>query len=98
MVMNATPGNESSSQMDDVEELSWKMLDNNISEADLRRLELLLQDNAECRQRYLDCAKLHCELNAFFNPASQEQETGMRAPMGMLSQGLTASNPSSLQR
>jgi len=98
MVMNATPGNESSSQMDDVEELSWKMLDHNISDSDLRRLELLLQNDAECRQRYLDCAKLHCELNAFFNPASQEQETVMRAPMGMLSQGLTASNPGSLQR
>ncbi|EMI18175.1 hypothetical protein RMSM_04897 [Rhodopirellula maiorica SM1] len=85
--------------MDEVEELSWKMLDNHISDTDLQRLEKLLQNDADSRQRYLDCVKLHCELNAFFRPASRNPESSLRStPTGMLPQNLSASSSNSLQR
>ncbi|WP_372718319.1 hypothetical protein [Novipirellula sp.] len=100
MVMNtSTKADAATLPIDKIEELSWKMLDNNISDADLQRLEHLLQNDADCRQRYLDCVKLHGELNAFFNSAPQAPEASRRGPaLGMRSHGSSASNPTSLQR
>tara|TARA_R110002167_G_scaffold78274_1_gene216779 strand:- start:427 stop:729 length:303 start_codon:yes stop_codon:yes gene_type:complete len=100
MVMNtSTKADTATLRIDNAEELSWKMLDNNISDADLQRLEHLLENDADCRQRYLDCVKLHGELNAFFNSASQEPESSRCGPsLGMLSHGLSASDPTSLHR
>ena len=100
MVMNSnTTADNAALRIDNVEELSWRLMDENISDADLQKLEQLLREDVDCRQRYLDCVKLHCELKSFFKAGSEEQKaTPNSAMLGMLSRGLPTSGSTSLQR
>jgi len=48
--------------LNDAEQLIWALLDEQISAADLKRLESLISDDDEVRNRYLECVKLHTDL------------------------------------
>jgi hypothetical protein len=50
----------------EVQELTWALLDENISSEESARLEQVLTDEEAARQIYLDCVQLHVELRQHF--------------------------------
>jgi len=60
-----------SEQLDFVEELVWKLVDDVASEQEVHRLEQLLRGDAECRTRYLECLNLHSGLTEFFRDSTE---------------------------
>ena len=78
---------------DRVEELAWMLVDDNLSEQDRRELEALLSKNAEARQTYVDCVRLHCDLVEHFAgrevPAVEPTSSAQRSPvLGFLQSGI----------
>jgi hypothetical protein len=51
-----------------IEDLVWAMLDEQISDDDIHRLEDLLGSDEDARQIYLQCVQLHVDLMYRFNP------------------------------
>ena len=52
----------------DVEDLVWSMLDDRISVDEFQRLEELLRADEDARRLYLECVRLHVDLQQWFNP------------------------------
>jgi hypothetical protein len=48
------------------EEMTWSLLDDNLSPAEVPRLEKMIEDNGEVRARYLECVQLHADLTGHF--------------------------------
>lgn len=67
---NSDPQVDSSNAMlDEAEALIWALLDDQIEPADIKKLEALLQEKEEVRQRYISCVQMHCDLQEHFGEA-----------------------------
>ena len=74
-----------------VHELTWSLLDEQISEAEMSELEGLLRDDKESRDAYVRCVQMHVDLTLHFQPQAAPQFTppGTKTPiLGMLTEGL----------
>ena len=58
--------------LDEVQELTWALLDEHIGDDEFSRLEQVLIDETAARQTYLDCVQLHVDLHQYF---AEQQET-----------------------
>ncbi len=52
--------------LDEVEQLTWALLDDNISDEEFSRLEQVLVDEGAARQTYLGCVQMHVDLHQYF--------------------------------
>ena len=59
------------SLLEEAEGLIWAMLDDSIKPADVKRLEDMLQENEQIRQRYLSCVQMHTDLNQHFGELTE---------------------------
>ena len=59
--------------MDEAEKLIWAHLDELIEEDDVKRLEELLDEHEQVRQRYLSCAQIHADLYRHYGTSPQLQ-------------------------
>src|SRR5262249_20024892 len=64
----------------DLEALVWAMLDGQISEEELGRLDALLRDDEEARRLYLQCVQLHVDLANFY---ATKEKTAAQAPIAL---------------
>lgn len=55
-----------SAVLERVQELTWEMVDNEISDDELRLLENLLLSDSQARSTYVDCIQLHTDLLAYY--------------------------------
>jgi anti-sigma factor RsiW len=55
-------GKTSDRVLDEAEKLIWAYLDELIEDDDAKRLEKLLNDSDQIRERYLKCAQIHADL------------------------------------
>ncbi len=65
---------------EDLEGLVWAMLDGQISEDELGRLDALLRDDEEVRRLYLQCVQLHVDLVDFY---AATHNTAVQSPIGI---------------
>jgi hypothetical protein len=49
--------------LDEVQELTWALVDEQASEHDVRRLEKLLLEHEDARQTYVLCMQIHTDLH-----------------------------------
>lgn len=54
-----------------VEELTWALLDDNISDDEMSLLDTLLLTGDDARNRYIECVQLHTDLMAHYAEPSQ---------------------------
>ena len=74
-----------------VHELTWALLDEQITEAEMIELEGFLRDDKTARDAYVRCVQMHVDLTLQFNPQAVPQFTppGAKMPiLGMLAEGL----------
>jgi hypothetical protein len=75
-----------------VHELTWALLDEQISDAEMAELETLLKGEKEARDAYLRCVQMHVDLTLHYNPSSIPQFTAPAAKktpvLSMLADGL----------
>lgn len=60
----------SSALLDEAEQMIWALLDDEIAEQDVKKLETLLAENDAVRQRYIECTQLHVDLKDHFSTTS----------------------------
>lgn len=75
---------------DRVEELTWALVDEQISDDEVTLLDSLLLSDAAARCRYIECVQLHADLFLHFaakQPASEEQGTSKSPVLGFLNSG-----------
>ena len=53
------------------EKLIWSLLDHNLPEDDVPRLEKMIKQHDNVRQLYLDCVQLHADLTGHFSKHPQ---------------------------
>ncbi len=72
--------------LDEVEQLTWSLLDENINEDEFARLEQVLVDENAARQTYLDCVQLHVDLQQYFaeEPAAATSGASRSPLLGFL--------------
>jgi len=68
------------SLLDHAEKLIWAVLDDQIAEKDVTRLENLLKENEQVRLRYLQCAQIHADLYAHYQ-AGPAEPTQVQSPV-----------------
>jgi hypothetical protein len=80
--------------LDRVHELSWALLDDNISNEARAELENLLLSDPAARDSYALCAQLHAELASFFAPTNAAPgKSAARTPvLGFLADGFPQFN------
>lgn len=74
-----------------VHELTWALLDEHISDAEMAELETLLKGEKEARDAYVRCVQMHVDLTLHFQPHAAPQFTPPAAKtpvLGMLADGL----------
>jgi anti-sigma factor RsiW len=59
--------------LEEAETLIWAMLDDQLDDADMRRLSKMIEDDATIRARYIDCVQLHVDLREHFGRAAAEK-------------------------
>lgn len=52
--------------LDEAEQLIWSLLDDQLSEEGVLKLESLIREHISVREAYLNCISLHAELNDYF--------------------------------
>ncbi len=57
--------------LDQAEEMIWSLLDDNLPKADVPRLEEMIKNNDDVRNRYLECVQLHSDLSGHFGGAAK---------------------------
>ncbi len=69
--------------LNEAESLIWDLLDDEIQPAGLRRLETLLKENADVRDRYVSCVQTHIDLREHFSetPTAPEMEPPTKSPV-----------------
>ena len=65
------------SLLDQAEQMIWNMLDDNLPEGDVQKLETLIQENEQVRSLYVDCVQMHADLSDYFG---QIPEPGVPQP------------------
>lgn len=63
---------------DDVQELTWRLFDDEIERDQFDRLELYLREEEQARALYVRCAWLHAELTWYFRNERQQKEGGVQ--------------------
>lgn len=58
----------SNALLDEAEQMIWALLDDEITDQDVMKLETMLADNEAVRQRYIECTQLHVDLKEHFAP------------------------------
>ena len=82
---------EPSSKSDDrviserVQELTWALLDEQISDDEFGLLDNLLLSDEKARQSYVGCVQLHAELMAHFADPAKKKTTASTQVLGFLS-------------
>jgi len=66
--------------LDRAEKLIWSLLDDQITEEDVKRLEELIQKNDCVRFRYLECVQIHADLFAHYK-AGPAAPTPVQSPV-----------------
>jgi hypothetical protein len=59
--------------LEEAETLIWAMLDDQLDDAEMRRLSKMIEDDATVRARYIDCVHLHVDLSEHFGRAAAEK-------------------------
>ncbi len=67
------------SPLTEVQELTWALLDQQISESDFKQLEKVLREDEEARRLYVQCVQIHVDLQQWFKGTSA---TVPRVPAG----------------
>lgn len=62
--------------LDEAESLIWALLDEEIVEKDLQRLQGLMQENEAVRRRYVECVQVDVDLREHFAPEVESSSTG----------------------
>lgn len=62
--------------LEQVEELTWALVDDHIDAAQLAELEKLLLDNEVARKTYVECMQMHADLHFMFNQNAKRGVTG----------------------
>jgi len=75
------------SLLDEAEALIWALLDDSIEPANLKRLESLLQENEQVRQRYISCVQMHADLNQHFAELPNMPSSPVLGSLGDLQPG-----------
>lgn len=63
------------SLLEEAEALIWSLLDDQIDDKDLARLESMLYEHDAVRQRYVECVQLHVDLSESFEAEPAEDAT-----------------------
>jgi hypothetical protein len=74
-----------------VQELTWDLLDEQITDDEMTLLDSLLLSDDQARNRYIECVQLHVDLMAHFaTPANQTTPSGAgKSPvLGFLNAGM----------
>jgi anti-sigma factor RsiW len=84
-----TPAESAVLLLDEAESLIWALLDDQIEAAETTRLTQLLKENEEVRRRYIECVRLHVDLQDHF---SARETAAARTPIlpNLLPDGMTA--------
>lgn len=65
-----------------VQELTWALLDENISDDEMSLLDTLLLTGESARNRYIECVQLHTDLMAHYNaPEKTAAAAGAGTPV-----------------
>lgn len=62
-------------EMSEIQDLVWTMIDDELTDDQLRRLEQLVRDDPEARETYVRCMQMHADLSIFFSE-KRAQESG----------------------
>jgi hypothetical protein len=82
---NISGGNDpESTVLERVQELTWAMLDDGISDDEMSLLDTLLLTGENARNRYIECVQLHTDLMAHYAAPSKKGAAGA-AKSGVLS-------------
>ena len=76
--MNAEPNRTTSPEdlLSEAETLIWALLDDQLEEVDVARLEQLLTSHESVRRRYAECVQLHVDLTEHFSPRDRSVAEG----------------------
>lgn len=81
---------------EELQELTWRLVDDEIDEPGFRRLESVLRDSEEGRQVYVDCVWLHSELVWYFRHERGDATSVKIANDELLRQILESKSPDPL--
>ena len=56
-----------------VEEMIWMLLDGNLADSDMKRLEQMILEQEPVRRRYLECVQVHADLHDLFGADSRKE-------------------------
>ena len=77
--------------LEEAERLIWAVLDDQVDKADLQRLETLLHQDDQIRQRYIQCVQLHTDLTMLHaegeSPPEDLPETPIVGSLGDIQPG-----------
>ncbi|MBI1370715.1 MAG: hypothetical protein GC162_18915 [Planctomycetes bacterium] len=82
----------------EVEELTWRIIDNEIDEPNFRRLETYLTDSEEARHLYVECFWLHTALLHHYQPDRFKRLLPQMSPGNAFMEALEESEPLANQR
>jgi hypothetical protein len=72
---------EDSGKLDRTHELTWALLDESITDAELSELEQLLRTDKTARESYTRCMQLHAELAWHFAPPAKDASVPKGVPI-----------------
>lgn len=61
-------------RVDRIRDLTWALLDDQISDAEVAELERMLEEDSTARANYLRCVQLHTDLAGHFAPPTPERD------------------------
>ena len=59
--------------VEEIEQLVWKLLDDQISISGLQRLEKVIREDPVARATYLDCVRMHVDLTEMFAQSAEAE-------------------------
>jgi hypothetical protein len=78
-----------------VQELTWALLDEDISDDEMSLLDTLLLTGESARSRYVECVQLHTDLMVHFDDRKNASQTGSTFPvLSFLNSGQPVDSPS----
>ena len=73
--------NEESGKLDRAHELTWALLDEQITDAEMSELENLLRTDKKSLESYIRCMQLHADLATHFVPPGKNAPTSKATPI-----------------
>jgi len=80
-----------STVLERVQELTWALVDEQITDDEMTLLENLLLSDDQARQRYVECVRLHAELTLHYaqpTPATSGKGPSKSPVLGFLNAGM----------